>query len=151
MTQEEIGELARATEERPQAREAQRALARTVTALVHGEDHVRRAEQAAQVLFGGSFDGVSVADILTVFEDAPSTELDLPAEGMPIVEMLTATKLAPSKSEAMRLVKGGGVYANNARVADERARLTTADAIGGELFILRKGRKDQHIVRVRKT
>ena len=47
----------------------------------------------------------------------------------------------------MRLLKSGGVYVNNARVADEKARLTAADAIGGEVFVLRKGRKDQHIVR----
>jgi len=150
MTSEEIEALARATAERPQDREAQRALARVVTAVVHGDDQVRRAEQAAQVLFGGSFDGVAVDEILMVFEDAPSTELGLPPEGMPVVEMLTATKLAASKSEATRLLKGGGVYVNNARVADEKARLTPADAIGGELFILRKGRKDQHIVRVRR-
>jgi len=150
MTKAEIDELARATETQPQAREAQRALARSVTALVHGDDQVRRAEQAAQVLFGGSFEGVAVADILMVFEDAPSTELTLPADGMPVVEMLTATKLAPSRSEAVRLVKGGGVYANNARVADEKARLRADEAIGGEIFVLRKGRKDQHIVRLRR-
>ena len=41
-------------------------------------------------------------------------------------------KLVPSKSEAMRLLKSGGVYVNNVRAADERARLTAADAIGGD-------------------
>lgn len=150
MIREEIDALARAAEERPEARDAQRALARTVTAMVHGDEHVRRAEQAAQVLFGGSFDGVSVADILMVFDDAPSTEIAMPAEGMPVAELLASVKLAASKSEAVRLLKGGGIYVNNARVADEKARLSAGDAIGGELFVLRKGRKDQHIVRVRR-
>jgi tyrosyl-tRNA synthetase len=55
----------------------------------------------------------------------------------------------PSKSEAMRLLKSGGVYVNNARVTDERARLAKADAIGGAVFVLRKGRKQQHIVRLK--
>jgi tyrosyl-tRNA synthetase len=50
----------------------------------------------------------------------------------------------------MRLLKSGGVYVNNARVADEKARLLAADAIGGAVFVLRKGRKDQHIVRVQR-
>jgi tyrosyl-tRNA synthetase len=150
MNEAEIGDLARIAETRPETREAQRGLARAVTALVHGEDQVRRAEHAARVLFGGSFEGVGVADILMVFEDAPSTELALPAEGMPVADMLTATKLASSKSEALRLLKGGGVYVNNARVSDEKARLTAAAAIGGELFILRKGKKDQHIVRLQR-
>ena len=82
-----------------------------------------------------------------VFEDAPSTELTLPADGMPLADMLATVKLVPSKSEAMRLLKSGGVYVNNVRATDERARLTAADAIGGALFVLRKGRKDHHIVR----
>jgi tyrosyl-tRNA synthetase len=146
---DEIEALARATAEHPERREAQRALARAVTAQVHGEDHVQRAERAAEVLFSENIDSASVDDVLTVFEDAPSTELFLPADGMPIADMLVAVKLVPSRSEAMRLLKGGGVYVNNVRAADERARLTKANAIGGEVFVLRKGRKDHPIVRVR--
>ncbi|HEX9365446.1 MAG TPA: tyrosine--tRNA ligase [Vicinamibacterales bacterium] len=149
LDRDEIEALARATAEHPERREAQRTLARAVTGLVHGEAHVQRAERAAQVLFADDIAGASVDDVLMVFEDAPSTELSLPAGGMPIADMLVAVKLAPSKSEAMRLLKSGGVYVNNVRLADERARLTMADAIGGVVFVLRKGRKDQHIVRVR--
>ena len=149
LSHDEIETLARATAERPQDREAQRALADAVTALVHGEDHVQRAARAAQVLFGGSFDGISVDDILAVFEDAPSTEIELPADGVAVAELLTRVKLTQSKSEAVRLLKSGGVYVNNARVADEKHRLTANQAIGGALFVLRKGRKDQHIVRIR--
>ena len=149
MERDEIDALATATAEHPERREAQRALARTVTALVHGDDQVGRAERAAQVLFADNIADASVDDVLMVFEDAPSTELELPAEGMPLAEMLVTVKLVPSKSEAMRLLKSGGVYVNNVRAADERARLTKADAIGGALFVLRKGRKDQHIVRLK--
>ena len=148
MTQQEIEGLAHATAEAPDRREAQRALARAATSLVHGDDQVQRAERAAGVLFAESLADVSVADVLMVFEDAPSTALTLPAEGMGVAELLVAVKLAASKSEATRLLKGGGVYVNNARVSDERARLGRADAIGGELFLLRKGRKDHHIVRL---
>jgi tyrosyl-tRNA synthetase len=72
----------------------------------------------------------------------------MPAEGVTVVELLTATKLAPSKSEAVRLVKGGGIYVNNERVKDERSRYTAEQAIGGKVFVLRKGRKDQHIVKL---
>jgi tyrosyl-tRNA synthetase len=150
LERQEVEAFARATLEHPERRDAQRALARAVTGLVHGDDQVRRAEQAAQVLFSDNIADAPVEDVLMVFEDAPSTELALPPDGMPILDMLVAIKLVPSKSEAMRLVKSGGVYVNNVRAADERARLTKADAIGGEVFVLRKGRKDQHIVRVKR-
>jgi tyrosyl-tRNA synthetase len=143
-----IDALARATAEQPERREAQRALAREVTALVHGQDQVDRAERAAQVLFSDRIADAPVEDVLMVFEDAPSTELALPADGMPLAEMLATVKLAPSRSEAMRLLKSGGIYVNNVRAADEKVRLTAADAIGGALFVLRKGRKDHHIVKL---
>jgi tyrosyl-tRNA synthetase len=144
-----VESLALATAEHPERREAQRALARAVTALVHGEDSVPRVERASQILFAENIADATVEDVLMVFEDAPSTELALSPEGMPLAEMLATVKLVPSKSEAVRLLKGGGVYVNNVRATDERARLTAADAIGGALFVLRKGRKDHHIVKVR--
>jgi len=150
MPREEIEALARATETQPERREAQRALARAVTALVHGQEQVERAERAARVLFSEEIAGANVDDVLTVFEDAPSTEVDMPAEGIAVADLLVRVKLTPSKSEAVRLLKSRGVYVNNARVPDEKARLTAADAIGGEVFVLRKGKKDQHIVRVRR-
>jgi tyrosyl-tRNA synthetase len=149
LPREAIEALARATAEAPERREAQRTLAREVTALVHGSDQVERAERAAAVLFDESITRADVHDVLMVFADAPSTELVLPADGMSLVEMLATVKLAASRSEATRLVKSGGVYVNNVRATDERARLRVADAIGGQVILLRKGRKDQHVVKVR--
>jgi tyrosyl-tRNA synthetase len=149
LSREAIEALARATLDQPEAREAQRTLAREVTALVHGADQLRRAEHAAEVLFSENVADASVEDVLTVFEDAPSTELALPEEGIPITELLTVVGLTTSKSEATRLVKNKGISVNNVRATDERRRLTRADAIRGQLFILRKGRKDHHIVKLR--
>jgi tyrosyl-tRNA synthetase len=145
-----IDDLARAVAEAPERREAQRALAREVTTIVHGVDQVARAERAAALLFGESISQANVEDVLMVFADAPSSEVTLPAEGLPIADLLTQVKLTSSKSEAMRLVKSGGVYVNNVRATDERRRLTPDDAIRGELFVLRKGRKEHHLVKVRR-
>ncbi len=148
-SRDEIEELARGVQSAPEKREAQRALARDVTALVHGHAQVERTERASAVLFGDSIAQANVDDVLMVFADAPSTELTLGEDGIPLVELLAAVKLAPSRGEATRLVKSGGVYVNNVRAADPRARLTSADAIGGRVIVLRKGRKDQHVVKLR--
>jgi tyrosyl-tRNA synthetase len=67
---------------------------------------------------------------------------------MAIADMLVVTKVASSKGEAMRLVKGGGVYVNGERVADERACISRERAIGGQVFVLRKGARQNHIVRI---
>jgi len=148
MTREEIERLARVAAEEPERREAQRALARSVTAMVHGQDQVERVERASGLLFSETLASATLEDVLIVLEDAPSTDIAMPADGLTAVELLTATKLAPSKSEALRLVKSGGVYVNNERVKDERSRYTREHAIGSQVFVLRKGRKDQHLVRI---
>ncbi|HEX4566790.1 MAG TPA: tyrosine--tRNA ligase, partial [Vicinamibacterales bacterium] len=147
-TRDEIDELARAAAQQPERREAQRSLARTVTAMVHGEDQVARAERAAALLFGEDLATAALEDVLMVFDDAPSSDVVMPPDGLTVVDLLTATKLAASRSEAVRLVKGNGIYVNNVRASDERARLTPAQAIGGQVFVLRKGRRDQHLVRI---
>jgi tyrosyl-tRNA synthetase len=147
---EEVESLDRATAEKPEARESQRALAREVTTLVHGAEQVMRAERAASVLFTDNLTAADVDDVLMVLADAPSTELVLPDRGISLVELLATVSLASSRSEATRLIKSGGVYVNNVRANDEKALLTSADAIGGQVIVLRKGRRDQHVVRLRR-
>ncbi len=147
---ETIDDLERAARERPESRQAQRALAREVTTIVHGADQVTRAERAASVLFNEPLTEATVEDVLMVLADAPSTEVIVPDGGISLVELLATVKLASSRSEATRLVKSGGVYVNNVRAQNEKARLSHEDAIGGEVIVLRKGRKDQHVVRIRR-
>jgi len=150
LSQESIDALARATTEKPEAREAQRALAREVTTSVHGAERLARAERAASVLFADNLTAADVEDVLMVLSDAPSTELALPDRGIALVELLATVKLAASRSEATRLIKSGGVYVNNVRASDEKALLTATDAIAGQVIVLRKGRRDQHVVRLRR-
>jgi len=146
-----IAELEARAAAAPEKREAQRALAREVTALVHGGDHLERAERASFLLFSEAIDTLSVDEILSVFDDVPSTELEsdvFSREGLGLVDLVARAQLAPSKSEARRLVQSGGVYVNNRRMADPQARLTREQAIGGRLFVLRKGQKQNHLVRL---
>jgi tyrosyl-tRNA synthetase len=146
----QIEELERATNSSPERREAQRVLAREVTALVHGADHVARAERASQVLFGEDLTALTIDDVLAVFDDVPSTELtaDEFGAGIGLVELVARVRLAPSRGEARRLVQSGGVYVNNRRLADPAHKLSRDQAIEGKLFVLRKGQKQNHLVRL---
>jgi tyrosyl-tRNA synthetase len=147
----EIASLETLVHDAPHKRDAQRVLAREVTALVHGEDQAARAERASTVLFGEDITTLPVEDVLAVFEDVPST--DLPAslfagEGIGIIDLVAQIRLVPSKAEARRLVQSGGVYVNNRRVADLQFRLTRGQAIDGRVFVLRKGQRENHVVRL---
>jgi tyrosyl-tRNA synthetase len=149
-TEQEIRELEQAVQGRPERREAQRALARDVTAMVHGADQAARVERAATVLFGGLLAEASVDDILMVFDDAPSITMSAAAleAGVSAVELAVTTGLAVSKAEAGRLIKQGGLYVNDRRFTDERGAITIADAISRSVVVLRKGQRERRIVKI---
>jgi tyrosyl-tRNA synthetase len=146
----QIEALDQATKTAPERREAQRVLAREVTSLVHGAEQVARAERASQVLFGEDLTALSVDDVLAVFDDVPSTEVSVDefGSGIGLVDLVARVRLAPSKGEARRLVQSGGVYVNNRRLADPAHKLSRDEAIEGKLFVLRKGQKQNHLVRL---
>lgn len=145
-----IDALAETVTGAPEKREAQRTLARDVTRLVHGDEALAKAERASGVLFGGSLADASAEDILTVFDDVPSIEVmgEQLRAGVAAAELAVLTSLAASKGEAVRLIKQGGLYVNDRRLADERGRVTAADAIGGAVIVLRKGQRERRLIRV---
>ena len=125
LAHEEITGLDQQTAAQPQRREAQRALARAVTALVHGETEVAKCEEASAALFGAEIAGLSEDMLLAVTEDAPTTPVPR-AEllgGLSLVETLERTGLATSKKDARRTVEQGGAYVNNVRQTRRRAHL----------------------------
>ncbi len=137
--------------EAPGKREAQRLLAREMTTLVHGGEQMARAERASSVLFGEDITTLSADDVLSVFEDVPSAELPaaaLDGDGIGMVDLVARAQLAGSKSDARRLVQSGGVYVNNRRINDPQTRLTRAHAIEGRLILLRKGQRQNVLVRL---
>ncbi len=151
LTRPEVDALAEQVERAPEGRETQRVLARLVTGMVHGEASVARAERASRLLFGEEITSLSLDEVLEVFDDVPSSEWpseSFTGEGVAIADVLVQSGLAPSKSEAMRLVKGGGVSVNNRRITNERQRLTRDMAIDGRVFVVRRGGRQQHLVRL---
>jgi tyrosyl-tRNA synthetase len=150
LSRDEVDGLAIAVDAHPEKRDAQRLLAREVTRMVHGQELLQRAEHATTLLFGEDIASLPVEDLLDVFGDVPSTQLAA-AEldgGMGLVDLVVRAGLAPSKSEGRRLVQSGGIYVNNRRAADPSERLGLERAIGGRLLVLRKGQKQNHLVRV---
>jgi tyrosyl-tRNA synthetase len=148
LNREQVAELEAACAREPERRHAQRELAREVTRLVHGEEAVREAESAAAKLFGDAIASMSVSELLQVFPNVPSASTLYSPDGWTIVDLLSSTGVTSSKGEATRLIRGGGLYVNDRRVTDERARLSPEEAIEGQLFVVRKGKKDNYLIRI---
>ena len=144
---EEIDAAVARSAEAPERREGQRLLARTVTAMVHGPDAAAAAAEASAVLFGAPLDGVSARALATLAAEVPSLSVarHLLDDGVELVELLTLTGLATSRSDAQRLIAGGGVYVNDRREAEPRT-LGSGDLLQGRYMLLRKGKREYSLV-----
>ena len=150
-TEEEIAGLAAALAEHPEQRDAQRVLARDMTALVHDTTALARAEQASQALFGGDITGLSGAEIADIFAEVPSSEIlrqPLTEGAVSVLDLLVSSEIAKSKGEARRSVSEGGIYLNNQRVSDPAQVVGAQDILDGRFILLRKGKKTYHLVKV---
>ena len=144
LSRKEIESLDELIASAPEKREAQQALAREVTARVHGEEAARVAEEVSRVLFGKA-DPASLTEpvLKALSEEVPFSESrETPA----LLDALVTLKLAASKSAARRLVEQGGVYVNGQRASGD-ADLGSITPLKGGYHLLRKGARDYGLVR----
>ena len=146
---DEIEALAEQVAAEPERRAAQKKLAEEVTRLVHGDEGLRLAQNASAVMYGQSMEGLRAEDLLAVFSDVPSSELnrDQVAQ-MPALDVAVAAGLCQSKGQARRLIESGGLYVNNARVPSLDALVADDDLVDDALVILRSGKRNFHLVKI---
>ena len=122
-----------------QLNRAKEILAYELTALVHGEEEAKKAEESAKALFGA---GGNNANMPT----STLTDADFENGNINVLSMLVATSLCPSRGEARRLVQQGGVTIDDVKVASIDESLAR-ERFEGEGVIVRKGKKVFHRVK----
>ena len=119
-----------------QLNRAKEILAYELTALVHGEEEAKKAENAAKALFGAGGDSANMPT--TVLADA-----DFENGGINILSLLVATGLCPSRGEARRLVQQGGIVVDEKKVESIDESIPQ-EKLAGDGIIIRKGKKVFH-------
>jgi len=148
LDQDRIRVLEAMTREHPEQREAQRVLARDVTALVHGGPAAEEAELIGRSLFGGDLESLSEPQLDQACRAMPRTAIARDELGrLPIVDLLVRTGLAASKREARDLVNAGSISMNGQR-AGSQPLVSPGDVRFGRFIVLRKGKKSYHAVAV---
>jgi len=140
-TQEELAMLAQETAARPQARAAQRMLARDVTSLVHGADTTARVEAASAALFGqGELAELDEPTLGSALAELPTAR---PAAGEPlsVPRLLAEAGVVASASAGRRAVAEGGAYVNNQRWDDADAPVPASALLHGRWLVLRRGKR----------
>jgi tyrosyl-tRNA synthetase len=110
--------------------EAKKVLAFEVTKLVHGEEEAKKAQQAAEALFGGGGN----------MENVPTSTIPSDLLGSKVLDVLIAAGIIPSKSEGRRLIQQGGLYINNEKITDLDTIITREFFVDGKMLV-RKGKK----------
>ncbi|NLC55192.1 MAG: tyrosine--tRNA ligase [Erysipelothrix sp.] len=141
----EIIKLEKLVELEPHKRAAQIALATELTILVHKQQGLERALNITQVLFGGDIKELPLEDIKAGLNDAPKYSL---TKAMNVVDLLVAAKIASSKREAREFISNGAISINGDKMQDLDLLVDKSLAIGQELIVFKRGRRNYFIVQV---
>lgn len=147
LSREEIDALEHKAKTDPGAREAQRALARAATEIIHGNAEMEAAENAAKAFFSGDIAGLPARTLKEAFASVPSSshaKTLLEGEGVALLDLLVQVGLAQSKREAKEFLAGGSVSVNGRKVTAEE-RLKTGDLLHGDTIAIRRGKKNWHV------
>jgi len=150
---DEIEALIKEHNEAPHQRKLQKRLAETVTRLVHGDEALQMAIDASQILFGKNVTDIlrklDERTLLSVFEGVPTfninrKELDA---GIGIIDLVAEkTEVLPSKGEARRTIKGGGLGLNKEKVTTEELIVKTTDLLNDKYLLIQKGKKNYFLI-----
>jgi tyrosyl-tRNA synthetase len=153
LTKEEVETLQNKHDEAPHLRVLQKALAEEITIRVHSREDLQAAMEASEILFGkGTAETLmklSEETLLSVFEGVPQCEImnNEVLNSIPVVEFLTEkTNIFPSRGEARRMLKEGGVQVNKTKV-DESFVINQEILANGKYILVQKGKKNYFLVK----
>lgn len=153
---EEIDTLVKEHAEAPHLRVLQKALAEDITVRVHSEEDLILAQKASNLLFGKSttedLEAIDERTLLSVFEGVPQTTITKSvlndAQGyIDLLSVDTNDIIFSSKGEARRMLQGGGVSINKAKIEDMNAK-PEVKLLQDKYFLVQKGKKNYYLISV---
>lgn len=153
-TQEQIEALRAEHKTDPGKRVLQKNLARELTVLVHSQEDYDQAVEASKVLFNGGINELNSLDdttFLEVFEGVPQYSISATDinSGTGILELLAEkTAVFPSKSEARKMIAGGGLSINKEKISSPDLRIDSTYLMRNKYLLIQKGKKNYYLCSV---
>ncbi len=142
LSKEEIERIEEEHNKQPEARTAQKILAREVITFLHGEDEFNKAVKISEALFSGDIKKLSLDEIKDGFKDVPNFDIN---EDLTLIDLLVNNKIATSKREAREFINAGSITINGDKCLDESEIITREKAIEESVLIIRRGKKKYYI------
>eukprot|EP01127_Copromyxa_protea_P021994 TRINITY_DN7712_c0_g1_i1.p1 TRINITY_DN7712_c0_g1~~TRINITY_DN7712_c0_g1_i1.p1 ORF type:complete len:443 (-),score=105.32 TRINITY_DN7712_c0_g1_i1:23-1351(-) len=146
----EIESIIEKHNEQPEKRYGQGKLAAHMTEYIYGKEKTLQAVAATKVAFGADLSTLTVEEIELAFKDSERL-VCIPEEkvfGQKVVDVALAARTAVSKSQVLKLLRGGGLYLNNKKVESEDAIFEKSDLLGGKIGVFRSGKKNYHLFKL---
>ena len=152
-SQKEIEALEKEHEQAPHLRALQKALSKDLTLRVHGQSEYGQAVEASEILFGkgttATLRQLDEKTLLGVFEGVPQSEISRTEleSGIGMVDFLSEkTGIFPSKGEARRMLKDGGVQVNKEKALEDMT-ITSAHLLNNNYILVQKGKKNYFLIK----
>jgi tyrosyl-tRNA synthetase len=154
-TKDEIEKLEAEHNTAPHLRILQKALAKDITTRVHSEADYIAAVEASEILFGKGtaeqLQKLSEEDFLSVFEGVEQFEMSKSdvENGISIIDFTAEkTNIFPSKGEAKKMIQGGGVAINKAKIEHVDFKIDSSALINNKYILVQKGKKNYYVIKV---
>ncbi|MBO3697481.1 tyrosine--tRNA ligase [Roseivirga sp. E12] len=156
LDKEKIEALEATHAEAPHMRTLQKALAEDVTRRIHSEEDLQMAIKASGILFGKSttedLASLDESTLLSVFEGVPQvtvspSDLSNAANYIDLLSEVTQGVIFSSKGEARRMLQGGGVSINKAKIEDMNAK-PELTLLQDKYFLAQKGKKNYYLITI---
>ncbi|RYZ56383.1 MAG: tyrosine--tRNA ligase [Proteobacteria bacterium] len=121
--------------------DAKIALAYETTKLVHGAEEADKAKAMAASLFSGDAGRPSAPEVLLKASEVPG-------ESINVVELLTLSKLFPSKAEVRRMIEQGGLSLDGEKVEVHTFEVLTSRLRQADGIMVKKGKKSYHVLKI---
>lgn len=143
LTPEEIMEVMKKHQEKPEDRVAQKTLAKEFITDLHGEEEYLKALRISEALFSGDIKSLKEEDIHDAFNSLPSYEVK---EDKNIIDLLVESGVCSSKREAREFVGNNSISVNGDKINDLDFVISKDNAIGC-FTIIRKGKKKYFVIK----
>ncbi len=140
LTKEEIDKLEKSNNERPEERDAHKALAHEIITFLHGEEEYEKAVNLSKVLFTEEFSSLTGEDVKEIFDGNEMMKVN----SNNLLDLLIEVKAASSKREAREFISNGAVKINGNKVMDLDYVIDEKDFIG-DYIIVKRGKKNYYV------
>ncbi len=143
LTKEDIEVIEESFQKEPHLRVAQKALAKEMTTMIHGQESYEQAVKLSEALFSGQIANLTKEEIEVVFEGLPKVKVEIDT---PLIDVLLMLGAASSKREARDFISGGGVLVNSKQEKDLSFVIKKENAIDYKYTVIRRGKKNYYLI-----